>query len=175
MALPVELDGKERKQLLAKFIQASFVADGMCANVCIHDAVLASNVFVIPQIPLVRGKPLKPLIQKGRMKLRTRKVHVQFWLNEKEAEKFAAKVKRSGLTRSAYLRKIMDDSEIREAPPVDLPRMVMEVRRVGITLNELLRIAQANGLLDVPKLRKALEDNNALNWVILDAYLGPSK
>jgi hypothetical protein len=46
---------------------------------------------------------------------------------------------------------------------------------VGITLNEILRIAQANGLLDVPKLRKALEDNNDLNEVILDAYLGPNR
>jgi hypothetical protein len=107
--------------------------------------------------------------------LRNRKVHVQFWLNEKEAEAFAAKVKRSGLTRSAYLRKAIDGSEIREAPPVDVPRLVMEVRRVGITLNEILRIAQANGLLDVPKLRKALEDNNDLNEVILDAYLGPNR
>jgi hypothetical protein len=109
------------------------------------------------------------------MKLRNRKVHVQFWLDEKEAEKFAAKVKRSGLTRSAYLRKTIDDSVIREAPLVELPHVLMEVRRVGITLDGILRIAQTNDLLDVPKLRKALEDNDELNRVILDAYLGCSE
>ena len=37
VALPVELDRDERIALLTDFIQTSFVAEGMCADVCIHD------------------------------------------------------------------------------------------------------------------------------------------
>ena len=37
VALPVELSQDEWISLLTDFIQANFVADGMCADVCIHD------------------------------------------------------------------------------------------------------------------------------------------
>ena len=37
VALPVELDRDEWIALLTDFIQANFVAEGMCADVCIHD------------------------------------------------------------------------------------------------------------------------------------------
>lgn len=36
-ALPVELSPEQRKELLSDFIQGSFVSDGMCADVAIHD------------------------------------------------------------------------------------------------------------------------------------------
>ena len=37
VALPIELKPDEWKELLSDYIQAQFVADGMCADVCIHD------------------------------------------------------------------------------------------------------------------------------------------
>ena len=46
---------------------------------------------------------------------------------------------------------------IREAPPVDVPQLIYEVRRIGNSLNQLLRIANSLGLLDAPQLRRELE------------------
>jgi len=37
VALPVELDKAQWEALLTEFVQEQFVADGMCADVCIHD------------------------------------------------------------------------------------------------------------------------------------------
>ena len=37
VALPVELDRDAWIELLTEYVQANFVADGMCADVCIHD------------------------------------------------------------------------------------------------------------------------------------------
>ena len=37
VALPIEMKGAEWEKLLTEFIQDNFVADGMCADVCIHD------------------------------------------------------------------------------------------------------------------------------------------
>lgn len=37
VALPIELDETQREKLLSDFISDSFVADGMCADVAIHD------------------------------------------------------------------------------------------------------------------------------------------
>ena len=40
--------------------------------------------------------------------MRKRNVHIQFWLDKKEAEAFQKKVKRSGLSREAYLRHLVN-------------------------------------------------------------------
>ena len=37
VALPIEMGSSEWEKLLTEFIQDNFVADGMCADVCIHD------------------------------------------------------------------------------------------------------------------------------------------
>lgn len=37
VALPVELDRKQCQALLTEFVQSQFVADGMCADVAVHD------------------------------------------------------------------------------------------------------------------------------------------
>lgn len=37
VALPIELNLAQQKLLLIEYIQANFVTDGMCADVCIHD------------------------------------------------------------------------------------------------------------------------------------------
>ena len=37
VALPIEMGSAEWEKLLTEFIQDNFVADGMCADVCIHD------------------------------------------------------------------------------------------------------------------------------------------
>lgn len=37
VALPIEMGEAEWESLLTEFIKDNFVADGMCADVCIHD------------------------------------------------------------------------------------------------------------------------------------------
>ena len=50
--------------------------------------------------------------------MRKRNVHIQFWLDKKEAEAFQKKVKRSGLSREAYLRHLVNGLEPQDAPPL---------------------------------------------------------
>ena len=45
-----------------------------------------------------------------------------------------------------------------------------DVRRVGASLNRILIIANAKGLLEVPELRRAMERNRELEVRIVDAY-----
>ena len=44
---------------------------------------------------------------------------------------------------------------------------------MGNNLNQIMKRANAIGLLDVPQLRKALEDNRAVEKRIADAYTTP--
>ena len=62
------------------------------------------------------------------------------------------------------------DQEVKEAPPVDVPILIREVRRVGYNIDQVLKIARAQDLVDVPQLRKALEENRALVKQITNVY-----
>ena len=54
--------------------------------------------------------------------------------------------------------------------PADVPLLIGEVRRVGYNIDQILKLANARGMLDVPRLRKALDDNRAVERMIADAY-----
>ena len=56
----------------------------------------------------------------------------------------------------------------------ELPLLIREVRRVGYNIDQILKRANAIGLLDVPQLRKALEDNRAVEKLIVNTYTTPS-
>ena len=67
-------------------------------------------------------------------------------------------------------RRAIREQEVKEAPPVDVPILIREVRRVGYNIDQVLKIARAQGLVDVPQLRKALDENRALVKRITNVY-----
>ena len=76
--------------------------------------------------------------------MRKRNVHIQFWLDRKEAEILNKKVKRSGLSMSVYLRHLINGVVPQDAPPPDYYAMMRELYRIGNNLNQ---IAQKAGLI----------------------------
>ena len=73
--------------------------------------------------------------------MRKRNVHIQFWLDKKEAEAFQKKVKKSGLSREAYLRHLVTGLEPQDAPPPDYYAMMRELHGIGNNLNQLTVLA----------------------------------
>jgi len=71
--------------------------------------------------------------------MRKRNVHIQFWLDKKEAEAFQKKVKKSGLSREAYLRHLVNGLEPQDAPPPDYYAMMRELHGIGNNLNQIAR------------------------------------
>lgn len=106
--------------------------------------------------------------------MRNRNHRVEIYFTKSELETLTKKVRKSGLSREGYCRRILNGVEVKEAPPADVPVLIQEVRRVGSSLNQLLKRASAIGLLDVPQLRKALEDNRGVEKLIVDAYTTPA-
>lgn len=102
------------------------------------------------------------------MRSRTNRINV--WLSDEELADLNEKVSRVRGSRERFIRQCISGAVIREAPPVDVPRLIHEVRRVGASLNRILVIANAKGLLEVPELRKALERNREIEVRIVDAY-----
>ena len=52
--------------------------------------------------------------------MRTRNHRVVFYLNDREFEAFEQKAKRSSRSREAFIRKAIEDVQIKELPPADL-------------------------------------------------------
>ena len=87
-----------------------------------------------------------------------------------EMDALTKKSRKAGLSREGYCRRILNGAEVKEAPPADVPLLIREVRRMGYNIDQILKRANSIGLLDVPQLRKALEDNRAVEKLIVDTY-----
>ena len=123
-------------------------------------------------IQLVRG--LAPLIprMKGRMCLKKRTNEIKIRLSPAELTTLNEHAKKAGLSREEFCRRAIKGAQIKEAPPADLPKLTWEVRRVGSNIDQILKIANARGLLDVPQLRKAISDLRDVEKLIVSTYTG---
>ena len=91
-------------------------------------------------------------------------------LTKDEYYDLTKKARKAGLTTGAFVRMAVAGQVIREAPSADVPDLIREVRRVGHNIDQILKIANSKGLLEVPDLRKALEENRAVEKLIANAY-----
>lgn len=80
--------------------------------------------------------------------MRKRNVHIQFWLDKKEAEKLEKRVRRSGLSREAYLRHLISGLVPCDSPPPDYYAMMRELYRIGNSLNQIAQKAHMLGVID---------------------------
>ena len=80
--------------------------------------------------------------------MRKRNVHVQFWLDKKEAEAFNKKVKRSGLSREVYLRHLINGLVPQDAPPPAYFDFMRELHGIGNNLNQIAQKAHVLGVMD---------------------------
>ena len=102
------------------------------------------------------------------MRSRTNPIIIR--LSDEELADLNEKVSKVRGSREWFIRQCISGAAIREAPSVDVPKLIYEVRRVGTSLNRLLIIANAKGLLEVPELRRAMERNRELEVRIVNAY-----
>ena len=74
-----------------------------------------------------------------------------FRLNRKEAEALDKKVKKSGLSREAYLRHLINGVVPRDAPTPDYYAMMRELHHIGNNLNQIAQKAHMFHVMDVQK------------------------
>lgn len=100
--------------------------------------------------------------------MRKRNIAILFRLNRKEAEALDKRVKKSGLSREAYLRQLINGLVPKNAPPPDYYSMVRELHRIGNNLNQIAQKAHVLNVIDVQrydqevrKFRQAVEQITA--------------
>ena len=105
--------------------------------------------------------------------MRKRNVHIQFWLDKKEAEVFNKNVKRSGLSREAYLRHLINGLVPRDAPLPDYFSMMKELHRIGNNLNQIAQKAHTLNVVDVQRYDTAVRQFETAVKKITEAVVLP--
>ena len=113
--------------------------------------------------------PLKPC-RKECDDLRSRDNSFLIRLTDEELNDLEIKVSRSGMTRERFIRKVLSDCRVFDAPPVDFYTLIREINRVGSNIEQILRLANTKGLLDVPRLRSHLDELDKIEDAMWNAF-----
>lgn len=107
--------------------------------------------------------------------MRKRNIPILFRLDKKEAAAFDKIVKRSGLSREAYLRQLVNGLVPNDAPPPDYYSMMRELYRVGNNLNQIAQKAHVLKVLDVQRFDESYALFQRAVKDITDAVILPRK
>lgn len=80
-----------------------------------------------------------------------RNVEIKVRLSRKEAETLNKRVKKSGISREAYIRHLIEGSVPREAPPPDYYAMMRELYAIGKNLNQIAQKAHVLNVMDAQR------------------------
>ena len=107
--------------------------------------------------------------------MRKRGVHMQLWLSETEAARLQRLVKRSGLSREAYLRHLINGVVPQEIPPPDYYAFMERLYQVGNLLEQITRQAQVQGAVDAAQYKEAVGQFHQLVEGITTAVILPRR
>jgi hypothetical protein len=83
--------------------------------------------------------------------MRKRNISLLLRLDKKEAQTLDKLVKKSGLSREAYLRHLINGVVPQDAPPPDYFSMMKELHAIGNNLNQIAQKAHVLSVMDVQR------------------------
>ena len=107
--------------------------------------------------------------------MRKRNFRVQVRLSEREYKKFLGKVKRTGLSREAYVRHLIGGVVPQEIPPPDYFSFMERLYQVGNLLERISRQAQALGVVNTVQYKEAVGQFHQLVEDITTAVILPRR
>ena len=102
--------------------------------------------------------------------MRTRTKSILIRLTPEELEDITQNAERAKLPREKYCRMVLHGTKIKEAPPAEFYSLIMEVRRVGVHLNQVLKKANTGGFLDAPMIRESIKELYATEGMLFDTF-----
>jgi hypothetical protein len=106
--------------------------------------------------------------------MRNRDVLVQFWANKDEAELLQKKAASCRLSKSAYLRFIINGFDPKQSPPLEYYQLLRELRAIGNNMRQIAHKAHALGIIEVPLYHQNTDRLNAVCSELMSAAL-PTK
>ena len=103
-----------------------------------------------------------------------RNVEIKVRLSRKEAETLNKRVKKSGISREAYIRHLIEGSVPREAPPPDYYAMMREIYAIGKNLNQIAQKAHVLQVMDGQRYDEEVRKLEAVIRKVTDAVILPA-
>ena len=104
-----------------------------------------------------------------------KKVEIKVRLTPKEAARLQRLVKRTGLSREAYLRHLIGGVVPQEIPPPDYYAFMERLYRVGNLLEQIPRQAQAMGMINTVQYKEAVGQFHQLVEEVTAAVILPRR
>ncbi len=102
--------------------------------------------------------------------MRNRPIRFEVCLNEKEYEYLKELSNKTRLTKAQVVRFLILGCCPPEAPPVEYKRLIQKLRMIGNNINQLLRIARVNKILNMRELEKHLSELKAIEDELRDLF-----
>lgn len=102
-----------------------------------------------------------------------RNVEIKVRLTRKEADALNKRVRKSCLSREAYIRQLLNGLIPRDAPPPDYYAMIQQLYGIGNNLNQIARKAHNLGVVDVQRYDDAVRSFEQAVQTITEAVLLP--
>lgn len=99
------------------------------------------------------------------MRYRSRKITLRF--TEEELAALDKKAKKAGLPRERFCRRVLNDTIVQEAPPAEFSELIRQVKRTGSNIDQLLKMARANGFLQLTELQLAIDHNLSTEQMLI--------
>ncbi|MBP3920911.1 MAG: plasmid mobilization relaxosome protein MobC [Bacilli bacterium] len=107
--------------------------------------------------------------------MRSRKIKKQIWLSDEEDYIMKCKSESVGMNASDYIRNLIMGYKPKEKPSENFYEDIKSIRQIGNNINQIARIANAKGIIDIPHLNKEIEKLDGLIIDIKNKYLKPEK
>ena len=105
-----------------------------------------------------------------RMVFLKRTLEMKIRFTRAELDALTKKARKTNYSREGFSRAVLNGVEVKEAPSADTLLLLRELKRVGYNLDQLLKRANSIGLLDVPQMRKVLENVDTAAKTVISAY-----
>ena len=96
-------------------------------------------------------------------------------LSDEEFQALEEKRKKSGYPREVFLRHLIADGTVREAPSVDYPKLLLALSRIGNNLNQLTATANTIHYIDPQSLEETTGDLKHILKEIHRSFLIPDQ
>ena len=103
--------------------------------------------------------------------MRKRSNQILFYLNDKELKILNQRIAKTGLSREAYLRSLIENIVPKELPPMDFYDVMRELRQISINMNQIAMKANTLNLIDAPYYTKCHKElQSAIGKIMLAVY-----
>lgn len=92
--------------------------------------------------------------------MRRRNIRLMIRLNENENKILLKSIDKTGMSKEKYIRSLICGNIPKEKPSIDFFNTIIQLRRIGNNINQLVMIAHKTGNLDSLRYEKDIDDLN---------------